>query len=348
MRKIISHSAPHITDREIDSVITCLKSGQIKGGPEVQNLEKMIANYFNMKGAVATTNCTQAIHMTLRGIFPKGGARIGFSTYLCRSVYDAVILSNCKPVLFDIDPVSLAIDPEQLKKLNYKDKLDAVIVAHIAGIRAPFEKLKGNDFIIIEDCAQRLPNINSKSLEPEPDIKVLSFEATKLITGGEGGIILSNNIPLISRILNLRDAPYSFHEPACWFPLTDIQASIIKTQWDRLSELLDRRAYLARWYIEEFNNYNIIHPAMLKSDTFHFRFLLKLQNTDEFISFCYNKDVVVRRPIAPLPIHKLFNISGQFNNSEQAMKEIVSIPFYPSLTDKESEKVIKVIKEFLI
>lgn len=128
--------------------------------------------------------------------------------------------------MLDIDPYTFSISIEQATRHS----LDAIIVPHMFGIRVPIEKFVKAGLTVIEDCAQRFALQNVMIREPKTAVRILSFSAPKLLAGGEGGMLLSNDLALCERARNLRDAPYDFPEPAVWLPYTDLQAALVEAQ----------------------------------------------------------------------------------------------------------------------
>jgi perosamine synthetase len=210
------------------------------------------------------------------------------------------------------------------------------------GIKALFDKLLQSGVEIIEDCAQR---ITPKYITNEPlcHWRVYSLEPTKLITSGQGGIITGNNANYLKDIRRLLQAEYDFPCDAFKAPFTDLQACIALSQWKKLDAFMERRKNIAAYYINELDSaglLKLVHPSMLKDDTWHFRFILTTQNPDYYINKMKLKGVICRKPVQPFGLHKLFNVSGNFSQTESATETLLSIPIYPSLTRKEQEKVI--------
>jgi dTDP-4-amino-4,6-dideoxygalactose transaminase len=337
---MISHSKPTIGNEEIKAVINSLKKLRLKGNLEVSNLENKLKNYYKYKEAVAVTTGSLAVTTILKA-FNSKKLRVALPTYMCRTVYDAIYLAGAKPLLVDINPDYLSIDIKSAKKL----RADVVIVPHIFGIRAPIEEFLKENWITIEDCAQRLTPVKTAIKEPKAHFKIISLEATKLLTSGEGGIILSDETGILEKIKMQRDASYNFNSPASVFPLTDIQAVIAIEQLKKLPAFLLRRKEIANFYIQNIAK-EIIHPSMFKKDTYHFRFLLNLKHPEKFIKYMLNKGITCRRPIAPFALHTLFNIKGNFKNTQETFDKAVSIPLYPSLRDTEIKMICREISNF--
>ncbi len=336
---MISHSSPDIGESEIAAATRCLTSQQVKGGSLVEELEARLAKDFGYAGAVAATSCTQAIHLALRARFNSTPVKVGVPSYLCRSVYDAVTLAGAQPQLLDIDPDHFSVDV----KSPHLPNLKALIVPHMFGIRAPVEKYTAAGVWVIEDCAQRLPPLSAARKESKPPVRVLSFEATKLITCGAGGLLLSDDTALLEKARQLRDGPFELREAAVWTPLTDFQAAVVLAQWQRLPQFLERRRQLADRYLtalaKDFPHAMV--PAMRAADTHPFRFLLNVKYPDAFMAAMAKENVISRRPVAPQALHHLFQTSEKFPATEAAWAKLVSIPLYPRLSDEQAAVVAR-------
>jgi dTDP-4-amino-4,6-dideoxygalactose transaminase len=345
VRSIITHSCPDIGEAEIEALVECALSLQLKGGERVGRLESLVSHDLCYPGAVAATSGAQAIHLALRARFPGGRAHVGVPSFVCRSVYDAVCLAECQPVLLDIDSDTFSLSLQAMAG----QRCDAAIVPHMFGICARLQEFCATGIVVIEDCAQRLAPTATAASEPRPILRILSFEATKLLTCGEGGLLLSSENAVLERARKLRHAPYDFPEPAACLPLTDIQAAIALVQWQRLPEFLTRRRELARFYLDVLQPRfaDRIADAMRRDDTYHFRFVLKSRDPDAFIRFGAGKGVHFRRPIAPIPLHRLFRTAGNFSNTEEAFSHLVSIPLYPRLTQEEAGRVVEITMQAL-
>ncbi|MFO1531899.1 MAG: DegT/DnrJ/EryC1/StrS family aminotransferase [Kiritimatiellia bacterium] len=149
---VIPHSRPSLGEEEAAAAAEVVRSGWLKGGPRREELERVIAADQGFAHALAVTSCTQAVHLALRARFPEGGARVVLPAYICRSVWDAVKLAGCEPVLVD----SCEADLGPSLEATLTQAPEAVIVAHLAGIRAPVEGFLGRGLFVIEDCAQRI------------------------------------------------------------------------------------------------------------------------------------------------------------------------------------------------
>lgn len=345
MTECIPHSAPYIGDDEIDAVVACLRTGWIKGGARRAALEERVASDVGYARGVATTSGSQALHLLLRCHFGVAGGTVALPSYVCRSVYDAILLAGCRPIVVDMDPATCSIDVDA----TISAAPDAVLVPHMFGIRAPIEQLTDAGMIVIEDCAARLAPTDRASAEPRGTYRIMSFEVTKLLTCGEGGLILGDDVGVMERCRAQRDGGYEHPEPAAWLPLTDFQAAMALVQWGRLDSFLARRSAIATRYETAIDRIRagVIHPAMYLDDTWHFRYVLELDDVDGFISLLAADGVTARRPVAPAALHEQYDVRGDFHHTVRAMDRYVSLPIYPSLSDADVERVVRAVTRAL-
>jgi len=336
---MIPHSKPTVGDEEARAIVDCLESTCLTRGPRVAKLEHRISTDFHYKHAFAVSKGSLAFTLVLKALFKSGHARIALPSYLCRSVYDAICLANCEPIVLDIDADSLSISLQD----TIAATPDAVIIPHMFGIRAPVEAFLNHGFIVIEDCAQRVPPPARMADEPKAHFKVLSFEATKLLTSGEGGMLLCHDSTHTESIRDLIEAPSTFNKMALQFLFTDIQASMALVQWTKLAQFLQKRKAIGDIYRRELENRDLgryIHPSMHTEDTYPFRFVLTVDDVSGLIDHMARSNVICRRPVSPFGLHTLFGIEGNFENTEKAMECNVSLPIYPSLTKAEIQTVL--------
>lgn len=334
---MIPHSCPCIGRKEEQAVIQVLRSQHIKGGELCRQFERRVAAAQGYRYGITTATGSHAIEIALRIMFADKKARIGISGYLCRSVYDAIVRARCIPVLTDADPVHFGPD---LKMIS-REKMDAVIVAHLFGVRVPLGPYLKTGVPIIEDCAQRV--LSDAAQEPDRGImRILSFEATKLLTCGEGGMLLLDDEELQAEGRKIRAGSYDTPRIASWCSLTDIQAALANVQWSRLEKFIQKRREIAAAFMETIGRRHRqhIHPAMQFEDTIYYRFILRVKSPPQFIEAGARSGVVFRRPIAPLPLGKLFRHRAKCRNTETLMNTLVSIPIYPALNRKDMLKII--------
>jgi len=346
---IIPHSSPFLSDSEIRAMAAVLKSGQLSQGPKVQIFEKGFANFIGKKKTVATSSGTSALHLVLLALDVKEEDEVIIPSFVCTAVLNAVNYTRAIPRVVDIDPLTYNISIDEVKKTISK-KTKAIIVPHMFGCPAEIDKLSELGIPIIEDCAQSVgaeykgQKVGSFSL-----VSVFSFYATKVMTSGEGGMVISDSEDLISKIRDLRDYDnrevYSLRYN---YKMTDMQAALGSTQLARLEKLLLRRKEIASRYFEEFKNYRLSLPAWKEGkEHIYYRFVVKtVENSSNYLEKLHAKKIMCQRPVFT-PLHVYLNLSG-FPYANEAWKKTVSIPLYPSLTDGEVDRIVATVQEIFI
>lgn len=216
---------PHITDAEIDEVVSTLRSGWLTTGPKVKRFEDEFARAVNAKYAVALNSCTAALHLAVEAMGLREGDAVLIPTMTFAATAEIILYKKAVPVLVDCDPVSGNMDlhdaERKLEKLRNRTlpflhgrELNAVgiIPVHVGGYMLDVDELKrfakANDLWIIEDAAHAFPSAwrpNSYSSwrycgDETASVTCFSFYANKTITTGEGGMAVTNDKALADEI----------------------------------------------------------------------------------------------------------------------------------------------------
>jgi len=345
-KEIIPHSRPSLTDSDIKAVTSVIESGQLSQGQKVAEFERELARFISKKKAVAVSSGTAALHLVLLALDVKEDDEVIIPSFVCSAVLNAVNYTGATAVLVDIEPFAFNISVEAAKRVITK-KTRAIIVPHMFGCPAEIEKLSELDIPIIEDCAQSIgANFRGQKVGSFGLFSVFSFYATKVLGTGEGGMVLSDSEDLISRIKDLREYDNKDDYILRYnYKMTDIQAALGLNQLSFLEEFIDRRREIAARYFQEFKSCNFSLPVWKEGrDHIYYRFVIKTKDsTSEYLEKFQQKKVMCRRPVY-IPLHIYLNLSG-FPRTTEAWQKTISIPLYPSLTEKEIEKIVAAVKE---
>jgi len=343
----IPHSRPSLSREEIKAVSSVLRSGQLSQGPKVKEFEKRIALYVGKKEAVAVSSGSAALHLSLLALGVKTKEdEVILPSYVCPAVLNAVYQAGGNPVIVDIDPKSYNISAWASKKVITR-RTRAIIVPHMFGCPADMEELIKLGIPIIEDCAQSIgATFKGRLAGSFGLVSIFSFFATKVLTSGEGGMVLSDSQELIEKIKDLRD----YDERDSYlvrynYKITDIQAALGLVQLARLEKFISRRKEIAIRYFEEFGKCRLDLPIWKEGkEHIYYRFVIKArEEASSYLEKLQKKKIICRRPIY-LPLHVYLNLSG-FPHTTEAWQKAISIPLYPTLTEREIEKIVATIKE---
>jgi len=345
----IPHSRPWITNSDIDAVTSVLKSGQISQGPKVSAFESQLASTIGRKFAVATSSGTSALHLSLLALDAREGDEIIIPSFVCTAVLNAVNYTGATPRIVDIDPLTYNISVLSVEKAITK-QTKAVIVPHMFGFPARIEKLVELGIPVIEDCAQSIgANVQGRPIGSFGLLSVFSFYGTKVLTSGEGGMVISDSADLISKVADLRDYDNRNEYVLRYnYKMTDLQAALGLSQLSRLDDFIKKRQKIASRYIEEFKDTPMSLPYKPdKCEHIYFRFVVKMKKPVlDMLKKLHAKRIFCQCPIFT-PLHVSLNLSGCPNTNE-AWETTFSVPLYPSLTEEEIDRIIISVKDAVL
>lgn len=344
---IIPHSRPTLGRKEIKPLAKVFGSAQIAQGKVVKEFERAFADKMGARYAACTSSGTAALHLTLLAMGIGSRDDVVIPSYVCTALLHAVRYVGATPVLAEIDPVRNNIDPEDVRK-RLTARTRAVIVPHLFGLAADLERLLALGVPIIEDCAQAVGSTYlQKRLGTFGQAAIFSFYATKVMTTGEGGMVLSDSKDLINRVKDLREYDKKDDYTTRFnYKMTDIQAAVGLVQLDRLETFIRRRKAIAKRYDQAFEPLGLQLPPK-DPEHIYFRYIIDLKkNSKTWIQSLRNKGVECARPVH-FPLHRHFGLKG-YLRTEEAWQHNLSIPIYPSLSNEDTGRVIdRFIKTFM-
>lgn len=376
---MIPYGKHEILNEDIEAVVNCLKSTHLTQGKAVNDFEKEFANYVGSQYAVAVSNGTAALHLSLIALNLKPGEKVIVPAITFSATANAVRYCGAEVVFCDIDRENYLIDLDMAESLLASDRsIKGIIPVNFAGKVVNFAKIQvlknKYDIWILEDSCHS-PGGVFKGLNEEiksgegivTDLSIFSFHPVKHIAAGEGGMITSNNPQLIERILNLRthgiqqDRSKLIYDKSPWYyemqelgynyRLTDIQSSLGLSQLNRAGENLKRRKEIAKKYNEGLNSSRILKNSNLDWDEGHAYHLYIIEVEDRLAFYTYLKENSIIPQIHYVPVHKMpyyrkTNPNLKLPSSESYYESCITIPLYPSLSDLEINHVIEKINQW--
>lgn len=252
-------SQPSISQKEIDFVSDAVRSTWISSlGKYIDTFEAEFARFCGTRHACCVSNGTVAIHLALiaHGIGPGDEVIIPDLSFVATA--NAVIHAGAKPVIVDIDPYNLCIDPEKVEQA-ITSRTKAIMPVHLYGHPADMKGImdiaKRKNLVVIEDAAEAHGSVAyGKRVGSWGHCATFSFYGNKNITTGEGGMITTDDEKLFARLQHLRDHAMS-KEKRYWhtdvgynYRMTNIQAALGCAQLERADELLNKRKTIFEWY----------------------------------------------------------------------------------------------------
>lgn len=269
-----------LPDESINNIIDCAKSGWITNGNFVNNFESQWAKYCGKDYGVAVNNGSSALELALRVLKLPEGSEVIMPSFTIISCAIAAIRNNLIPVLVDVDPATWCIDPLAVS-MAVTNKTRAIMPVHMFGHPADMRTInsiaKARNLIVIEDAAQAHGaecviddelNLWAKC-GGIGDLACFSFYNNKIITTGEGGMVLTDNKELYERLRSYRNLcfgngadRFKHNGIGSNFRLTNLQASMAGPQIDNIDNILISKARISNLYREHLNHPSVIHQQI--------------------------------------------------------------------------------------
>lgn len=380
--KIIPYGRHHITKDDIQAVVEILKSDWLTQGPKIQEFEEAFAAYIGCKYAVAVSNGTAALHLCAIALGVKEGDKVITTPITFAATANCVRYAGGEIVFADIDPETNLLDINKVRELlgavpkgTYKGIIPVDFAGRAVDLEAFHKLAKEYDCWIIEDSCHAPGGffIDSKGVKQYcgngvfADLAIFSFHPVKHIASGEGGMITTNNEKLYHKLRNLRthgiqQIPelkqfnhggwyYEMQELGYNYRLTDFQAALGISQLKRADLGLKRRKEIAEIYEKEFTEkpYIIRQAGNVTGHAFHL-YVVEFLNRNGLYEFLRKKNIFAQVhyiPVHLMPYYRQFGWKeGDLPNAESYYKNCLSLPMYPTLSEKEQRFVIKMINSF--
>jgi len=367
---------PWISKDDKRIVNKTLEQSMLTLGPQLEKFEMNFCKYTKSKYAVAVSNGTAALHLSLKALGIKKCDEVIIPDLTFVADASAILASNAKPVIVDINRNNFFLSITNLKK-NITKRTKAIIPVHIYGqvcnIDEVLDVARENDLKIIEDCAHAVGTFhNSKHVGTLGDTGCFSFYPTKNITTAEGGMVITNSKKIAEKVRQLRSHgmsrslksryssgyPWVFDitEPGYNYRLDEIRAALGISQLKRIKKINALRKNAALYYDSKLQNIpGIVLPDMVNDKT-HSYHLYTIRITKQFKSsrnqlFKKLKQAGIRTTVYWMPIHKYsafrkFAHSSNVKNTSKVYNEILALPLFPNISKKHQDSVINIIKSF--
>ena len=365
---------PWISSDDKKIVNKTLDQSMLTLGPQLEKFETDFCKYTKAKYAVAVSNCTAALHLSLKTLGIKKDDEVIIPDLTFVADANAILACNAKPIVTDINKENFFLSISNIKK-NITKKTKAIIPVHIYGQVCNIEEIldvaRENNLKVIEDCAHAVGTFHkSKHVGTLGNAGCFSFYPTKNITTAEGGMITTNSKKIAEKLRQLRSHgmtkslksrysskyPWIFDivEPGYNYRMDEIRAALGISQLKRIKKINELRRNASLYYYKNLRNIpGIILPNMVNDKT-HAYHLYTIRVTKPFkLSrnqlFKKLKNNGIRTTVYWMPIHKYtafrkFAKKASIVNTTKIYDEILALPLFPNISKKHQDGVIKVIK----
>lgn len=368
-------------EEEVRAVAEVIRSGWLTMGTKTLEFEAQFAKYVGAPHAVAVCSGTAALHLALEAIGLQPDDEVLIPTTTFTATGEVVKYLGGRPVLVDIDPVTLNIDVSSANgKITPRTR--ALVPVHMAGQPCDLNELqyiaRQHGLHVIEDAAHALPSeYGGRRIGCISELSAFSFYATKTLTTGEGGMITTDNDNYAARMRTMRlhgisgDAWKRYGKNGSWFyevveagykyNPTDLQAALGLVQLAKCDALNRARRRVAERYTSAFEDVSALEPPTMKGDraTSWHLYILRLRleqlhiDRNGFIQQLKDRGIGTSVHFIPLHLHPFYQRAygyrnGDFPVAEAEFERCISLPIYPTMSAADVEHVIENVTEIAI
>ncbi|HKX32981.1 MAG TPA: DegT/DnrJ/EryC1/StrS family aminotransferase [Blastocatellia bacterium] len=382
MSDFLPFALPDIGEEEITEVVDSLRSGWLTTGPKTQRFEQEFASFIGGQvKALAVNSATAGLHLALEALGIGEGDEVITTPYTFTATAGVVRHLGARPILVDIDPQTFNLDPGKIERA-ITPRTKAILPVHVAGLACEMDPIieiaRKHGLKVVEDAAHALPTSYGGKLigTLQTDATVYSFYATKTMTTGEGGMIVSRDEALLQRcrLMRLhgidRDAfdrytssrpawQYEVVAPGFKYNMTDLAAAIGIQQLKKVWRFQQQRAEMAARYDAELVELPVILPPQPAAGEIHawHLYVIRLDDSvklsrEEFIQQMNVRGIGCSVHFIPLHLHPYWRDycrlqPHHFPISSLAYERAVSLPLYTKMTEAAQARVIEAVKEVL-
>jgi UDP-4-amino-4,6-dideoxy-N-acetyl-beta-L-altrosamine transaminase len=382
----IPYARPDITEDDIQAVVEVLHNDWLTQGPLQEQFERAVARYAGVQYAIGVSSGTAALHLLYLALGVGPGKTVWTSPNTFVATANAAYYCGAKADFVDIDPRTYNLSPESLaqKLETHANEFPLLIVpVHFSGQSCAMEEIsllaRRYGVAVVEDASHAIGG----TYQGQPvgccrwsDAAVLSFHAVKIITSGEGGMILTNRGDLYEKLVRLRShgitrRPELFRQPnpGPWYyeqlelgynyRLTDIQAALGLSQTKRIDSYVARRVEIARQYDDALADLPVVRPwqeprAGSSWHLYVIRLALdRIKKTHREV-FETLREAGIGVNLHYIPVHlqpfyqQLGFHAGQFPESEAYYREAVTLPLFPGLRSDEISYMVDRLRDSLL
>lgn len=375
--RFLVFGAPAIEEVDIEEVIDTLRSGWIGTGPKTKQFEDDFRAYKGASNAIAVNSCTAALHLSLLASDIGPGDEVITSPLTFCATVNTIIHTGATPVLADVDPVTMNIDPAEVER-RITPRTRAIMPIHLTGracdMGALMDIARRHNLMVIEDCAHAIETEwQGQKAGTIGDYGCFSFYVTKNIITGEGGMVIAadDQRAARARVLSLhgmdRDAwkrfsssgyrHYEVVAPGYKYNMMDLQAALGLQQLKRVEPYWQRRAAIWAQYNAAFAGLPATTPAPVEAGSRHAYHLYTLLidearagiSRDDFLEAITAHNIGVGVHYLSMPEHAYYRerYGWQPEDYPHAMRigrQTISLPLSARLTDADVADVIQAVR----
>ncbi len=357
---MIPYGRQHVDDDDVDAVAEVLRSAWLTQGPTGPQFEEDLARRVDAPFAVAFSSGTAALHAAVAaaGIGPGHTAATSALTFAASA--NCALYEGAAVELVDVEPDTLNLDPTLVPP-----DVDCLVAVHYAGLPLDLTRLARRPRVVIEDAAHALGAHTADGPVgncAHSDMCVFSFHPVKSMTAAEGGAVTTRSAELADRLRRFRNHgieqptggdpwAYEIREVGFNHRLSDVHAALGRSQLRKLDRFVERRNELAERYDQLLADLPLRTPSGGPAGVRHARHLYPVRVPERAAVYrrLREADVGVQVHYVPLHHHPRFaeGRSWHLPRTDEAYAELLSLPLFPDLTDRQQDDVVTALRRVL-
>jgi perosamine synthetase len=350
---------------ELTNVSKVFENGYINEGPVTLTLETKISHFLGVKHAIFCNNGTSSIFLALKASGIGLGDFVAVPNVTFIATANAINLTGATPVLIDVYQDTLGIDMEHLMSMHEMYRFKAVVPVHVSGRsslgRLNRDLLKFNNIRIIEDAAEAFASKNPRTgeyLGTESDAGAFSFSANKIITSGQGGLVVTNDDVIADSIRKLKDQGRGkrgtggddIHPVVGYnFKFTDLQAAVLDGQFDQLSQRKNHLIEVYKFYLQ--NIKKDTNSYLLNFDIANEEFPLwpefRAKNVEKLTNILDKEEISYRKFWLPLHTQDAYSPGQVKPRLKTLTRDLIWLPSNYELTENQLNKICSAVNHYI-
>lgn len=350
--------APSFSADDQAIVSECIQTGWVGSGKYVSLFEKSWASYCDRKYGIAVSNGTVALELAIKSLRLPLGKKVILPAFTIVSCALAVVRNGLVPVFVDADINTFCIDAQKIEKVIDDDTV-AILVVHMYGHPAEMSTIceiaKRRGLRLIEDAAEAHgATYQGQRCGSFGDVSTFSFYSNKIISTGEGGMILTDDPTIAGFCEDHRNLCFGLGENRFIhtdtghnYRLTNIQAAIGYSQIKRIGEFLAAKRHAAAYYRKELLNTPLVHQVELPNvQAVHWMHAVLADDKEQLVSHLKDDGIETRPFFFPLNKLPSFSDGATLPVADTISKNGFYLPSGVDLTDQELDRVVSSIRGF--
>jgi perosamine synthetase len=372
---VIPIALPITGEEEATAAADVVRSGWLTQGPKVAEFERAVAEYCGTEHAIAVSNCTTALHLSLLVMDIGPGAEVICPSMSFIATANAIVHSGATPVFADVDPQTYNLDPDAAEAA-ITPRTRAIMPVHQIGMPADMDRFneigRKHGIRIFEDAACAIGSrYKGRLIGGHSEMACFSLHPRKIITTGDGGLITTNNSAYADRLRLLRQHGMSipdtvrhgakkviiesYSEVGYNYRLTDVQAAIGIEQLKRLDWIVERRRAIAERYTASLAGHPWLRPPVEPDyATSNFQsYAVQLTadapiSRNDLMQWMLDQNIATRRGVMLSHLERAYAgyaFPNDLSRSEAASASSIILPLYPQMTLEQQDQVIGALLE---